>query len=261
MKEQNSKQIINFLTKAGLDEKEIKVYLYSLSNGPQHATSIGKYCNITRTNVYDIVKKLEKKGLCYNMGALYGRKIKANPPSHLKELMETKEKELKLLKDELDDVLPDFKQLENLKYNDKTNVSYFEGKESIKKIFIMALHSTKKNIIIAGSELDIIEALGEEFVINFHTKRTANKIKLYALRPGDKRRNHEIFIDDTKYLREVRLRPEGEVRLKSVLILWDSYIAFCSFKDEPFGTLIENEQMSIMQKSWFDYIWKNSRKI
>src|SRR3989344_5500327 len=83
MPEKNIEQIKKFLLKFGLDSKESSVYLQCLSSGPEHVSRIAKACGLTRTNAYDIVKKLEARGLCYNMGSLYGRKIKANPPKHL----------------------------------------------------------------------------------------------------------------------------------------------------------------------------------
>ncbi len=119
-----------------------------------------------------------------------------------------------------------------------------------------------KNIFIAGSELDMINILGEQFMIDFNEKRVTKKIKLFALRPGNIRGSNNIFKEDIKNLREVRVRPENKIRLKSVIILWDNYISFCSFNEEDmFATLIENELLSKTQKSWFDFIWEKSKKV
>lgn len=256
-----NKIIYNYLTKAGLNDKEIKVYLYCLTNGPTHASIIGKNCNISRTNVYDVTKKLEEKGLCYNMGSEYGKKIKANPPSHIKELLEVKEKEIASLKNNLEEVIREIKKFDNFKPIGAPKVSYFEGKESIKKLFSAILQSEEKVVKIAGSELEMIEVMGVDYMIDFNERRAKKNIKLEALRPGIKRGSHDVFRDDKKYLREIRIRPEKEIRLKSQIIIWGDHVAFCSFNGDSYATQIEDKQMSLMQKSWFDYIWNKSDKL
>ena len=75
MAQSSTKKIRSFLNKLDLNEKEITMYLKGISLPPQHVSQLGKLCNLTRTNAYDVVKKLEEKGLCHNLGSLYGRKI------------------------------------------------------------------------------------------------------------------------------------------------------------------------------------------
>lgn len=262
MNKENNQKIKEFLNKIGLTEKEILVYLHILSSGPQYVAKIGISCKLTRTNTYDVIKKLEEKGLCHNLGSEYGKKIKANSPNQLKDLIEIKEKEIKYYKSEFENIVSDLEKI-NFKDNNKVyNVSYFKGRENLKKLLNLTLLNKEKEILIAGSELDMINILGEDFMINFHKKRIERKIKLSALRPGNIRGKNPIFIEDTKNLREVRVRPENQIKLKSVIIIWDNFISFCSFDEEDiFATLIENEMISKTQKSWFNFIWEKSKKV
>ncbi len=261
MKQEIPNKIKEFLSKAGLDDKETRAYVFLVSNGPHSASLIARACGFTRTNAYDIVKKLEEKGLCFNLGAQYGRKIKANPPSELNTMLELKEKEISRLKADLNEMLPIFNSLDSYKPALQSQVSYFNGREGVRKMFRMSLLAHDKEIIIAGSELEMIQKLGEDFLIDFHSRRTLRRIQLRALRPGKERGTHETFQDDAKYLREIRLRPEGLIRLKSIIVIWDSYIAFCSLSGDIFGTFIENESLAIMLKSWFQFIWEQSKTI
>ena len=261
MKQEIPKKIKEFLSKAGLDDKETRAYVFLLSNGPHTASLIARACGLTRTNAYDVIKKLEEKGLCFNLGAQYGRKIKANPPSELSEMLELKAKEVSRLKNDLHKILPIFNSLDSYKPALQSQVSYFKGREGMRKMIRLSLQSQDKHLVIAGSELDMIEKLGEDFLIDFHTRRAARKISLKALRPGKERGVHEVFKEDQKYQREIRIRPEGLIKLKSTIIIWDSYIAFCSLNGDIFGTLIENESLAIMLKSWFEFIWNQSKLI
>lgn len=250
-----------YLGKLGVNDKETKVYLFIISRDPQLISNIAKGCNLTRTHAYDVVKKLEELGLCHSLGSGYGKKIQASSVDQISDLLEQKEKELLAMKYEFEDLAPVLKSLSSFKPQSKTNVSYFSGSENLKKLINYSLRAEDKMVRMAGSELDFIKILGEEFFINYHERRKGKKICLRALRPGDKRGSNKVFINDSEYLREVRLRPEGEIRLKSNIIVWGSSMAIISLGDELFGTLIENEELSMMMKSWFDFIWLKSKQI
>ena len=124
---EKTNQIKAFLSKLELSSKEIQVYLYLVKHGPHHVTQLARACELTRTNGYDVVKKLEEKGLCFNLGSLYGRKIKANPPAEIKSLIENKIKEASGLKNEFDQIAQLFSQIEIQPKVQKTEVAYFEG--------------------------------------------------------------------------------------------------------------------------------------
>ena len=252
----------DFLIKLGLDTKEIRAYLYCLEHGPQLVSRLAKITGTTRTNTYDTIKKLEQKGLCHLVGSSYGRKVKASDPEDLKGLLDNKAKEIKDLKNELDSVIPSLKKNPMGLISPFTRVSYFDGVENVRKMIWQSLQTKNKKIKIAGSELDMATSLGTEYLNDFHAKRKEKGVFLEALRPDSKRLPGQLFKDDKKYLREVRIRPKGKIRLKSNLIIWDNYIALYSLKDKVvFGTLIESEDLSIMFNTWFEFIWENSRKI
>jgi sugar-specific transcriptional regulator TrmB len=251
-----------FLEKLGLSQKETLAYLYCLEHGPQLVTQLGKVTGTTRTNTYDIIKKLEQKGLCHTTGSSYGRKIKANNPEDIKDLLDNKSKEIKDLKNDFEELLPLLKKGMIQTPSPFTRVSYFEGVDSVRKMLWQSLQSKEKNIRIAGSELDMASSLGKEYVVDFHTRRKTKSIYLETIRPDSNRLEGEVFKNDKAYLREIRIRPKGKIRLKSNIILWDNYIALYSLKDKiVFGTLIESDDMAIMLGSWFDIIWEHSKNI
>lgn len=263
MNDQKLTQLKAYLEKLGLQGKEITVYLYIHSKGPQVVSSIAKGCNLTRTHAYDIVRKLDQLGLCHALGSEYGKKIKALSSKQILELLEQKEREIIGMKAELKIITPLLESLNTYSPEGKSNVSYFSGVDNVRKLLNLSLQVKEPLVRIAGSELDMIEKLGEEFLIHYQTRRKNKKIKLLSLRPGIKRGVHEVFTHnyDKEYLREVKLRPEGEIRLKSNILLWDSSVAIFSFGDEIFGTLIDNTDLAVMMKSWFDFVWAQSKKI
>jgi sugar-specific transcriptional regulator TrmB len=256
-----TQEIKNFLKKLGLSSKEIRIYLYCLQKGPQLMTNIAKATDTTRTNLYDIAKKLESKGVCFATGGAYGKRLEAVSPKDLISLLEHKESEIYDLKEELQILLPFFKEVQEDNLSSTTKVSYYEGKDNLQKLLWKSLDSESKIIRIAGSELDIATALGKDFISKYHQKRLRDEVELKGIRPDSKRLTGDIFQDDKKYLRDIRKRPKGKIKMKSNILIWDNKIALYSLKDNLFGNLIENESMAVMLSTWFDFIWDHSEKM
>ena len=250
-----------FLEKLDLDTKEIRAYLYCLENGPQLISRLAQIIGSTRTNAYDTIKKLEEKGLVHMLGSNYGRKVQASNPEDIRNLLDHKIQKIKSLEKELGQVIPLLKTNTN-PLSPLTRVSYFEGPENVRKMIWQSLQSKEKIIKIAGSELDLAESLGKEFLVDYHNRRKDKKIILETLRPDSKRLGGPEFSNDKMYLREIKIRPSGKIRLKSNMLIWDNFVALYSLKNKiVFGTLIESEDLAIMMSSWFDVIWKQSKQI
>lgn len=250
----------DFLSKAGLTEKEIMAYIYLLANGPQPAGQLAKACGLARTNAYDIIKKLEARGLCSSLGSQYGRLVKASPATEIAEILETKEREASALQGELRNMLPLFEQLAaGQPLQPFSQTAYFNGQEGLRKLLRFSLQASQPIIRTAGSEMDLIASLGIEFMTEYHERRRGKKIALHALRPGKERGRGAAFADDAAYFREIRIRPEGLVKLKSNMMIWDASVALFSGKGDLFGSVITNEPLAMMLKSWFDFIWNKSR--
>ncbi len=257
-----TQKLKDFLTKAGLSDKEILVYTYLLANGPQSASGIAKACGLVRTNAYDIIKGLEAKGLCNTLGSQYGRLVKASPAEDIAGILESREREIDLLKDQLDDILPLFEKLEGGQPTQThSQTAYYNGQEGLRKLLRLSLQSAEPIVRMAGSEIDMIASLGVEFMTEYHERRTSKRINVRALRPGKERGSGVVFANDAKHLREIRIRPEGLVKLKSNIIIWDSSVALFSSTGDLFGSLITHDDLAVMLKSWFDFIWAKSKKI
>lgn len=248
------------LEKIGLSDKESHIYLDLLQNGPRPVAVIAKRAGVTRTNGYDLVKNLEEKGLCFSSGTTYGKKIHAHDPEVLKEIIQEKRRSLDRLHEELNDTLPVFKKSKTTPYVNH-EVTYLEGAENIKKLFTMMAAPHVSQIYGVGSELELEEYVGRETLEAFHEKRKRNHIHFSVLRAGPQRLDGNAFHDDVTYLREVRIRPKGKVRLKSQLYLFDNTIVFLNLFDKPFATIIRNEPLFVMFHSWYEFIWNASETV
>lgn len=256
----NTSSAEDILSKLGLNEKEIHIYLDLLQNGPRPVAVIAQRAGVTRTNGYDLVKNLERKGLCFSSGTTYGKKIHAHDPAVLKEIIREKKRALDHLTEELNDSVHVFKKAKTTPYTNH-EVVYLEGVENIKKIFTMMAAPHVSQVYGVGSELELEEYVGRETLEQFHEQRKRNHVHFSVLRAGPQRLSGVAFHDDVTYLREVRIRPKGKVRLKSQLYLFDNTIIFLNLFDKPFATIIHNEPMFVMFHSWYEFIWNASETV
>ncbi len=245
------------LASLGLSEHEQRIYQDLVTNGPKTVAVLAKRAGLSRTNGYSVANGLVEKGICYYSGASYGKLLHAHPPRSLMSLIQEKRRTLSELEtgvELLETLLP----ANPLMNTSRHTVTYLEGIENIKKIFTLMTAPDISHIYGVGSELELESYVGYETLLAFHERRKREKIRFSILRAGPDRLPGEAFHNDDAYLREVRIRPKGKVRLKSQLYLFNNTIVFLNLFDKPFATVIENEPMFVMFHSWFDFIWSAS---
>lgn len=252
-------EIKKYLENIGLSVNETEVYLFLLKTNDQLISIVAKKCKLTRTNAYDVVKKLEEKGLVIGLGGNYGKKIRANKPNAILELLKSKKDSFTRLEQDFSSIEKLFKALPAQTSAGKYNSQYFNGVENIKKIFSYSLlvdTEPKKEILWAGSEIDLAKIAGDDFVINFHERRVKKSIYLKSLRAGI----HSIEGSSLKFI-DLRLRPKNLIKMKSNILIWGDFVAMVSLKDNIFGILIENHELAWMLSTWFNFIWESSEKV
>lgn len=94
------------LEQIGLTKGEIKVYLALLKLGSSSTGFIAKESQVSRSKLYSILDKLEKKGLASHIeknGVIY---FQAAEPVRIKEYIQEKEKNLKKLEKDFENFIP-----------------------------------------------------------------------------------------------------------------------------------------------------------
>lgn len=252
------KNIAIILNKLGLSEIEQKVYLHGITVPPQVVSALSKQAGLTRSNAYNVISTLQEKGLCWNLGAQYGRKIKFAEPSKLVTLYEQKISSLKELEKEIKNLAVSLNKETYSGPVIQPRVQYFQGIEGCRKLYSDSLTSKEKLIRTAVYE-GIYERFGKEYVDNYIKQRYKRGLKnkiLYAESLAQFDKNYEY---DPTYNREVRIPPKT-VNFDSMIMIYDSRVAIITMSHEIFGTLIESVDFSNTMKGWFDTIWNISKE-
>ncbi len=127
----------NLLQEIGLNKKESAVYLSAISLGPTTILKISRDSGVKRTTAYSVIESLKKKGLMFIEIGLFKTIYKAEHPNKLSLIIE--EKKIKL-----ENLTPELLSLYNLK-SSGSKISYYEGFESIKILYLSLLGEVKKD--------------------------------------------------------------------------------------------------------------------
>lgn len=232
------------LKSAGLTENEAIVYEKLLELGSKPIGVISKKTGLHRRVVYDVTDRLIQKGL---IGYIVenGRKIfSASNPERFKEMIREKE-------NEISQALPFMMELFNsAKEKQKEDTLFFKGKEGLKSIFEDQL-SEGKELFIMGASPEAYEIF--PFYFGWFDKARVKK-KMKAKIIFDKL-DKPIKIS----LAEIRYLPEKYSSNLAINIYGDKVAIILWSKENPFGILIKNKEISEGYRKQFEMMWKMAR--
>jgi len=245
MKQEPHQETIT-LQSLGLTENESKVYLFLLEQGPSTILEITKTLPIHRVNLYDIIKRLQEKGLASSTRE--GRKTycTATDPSYLQKLLQEKQQFL-------EKILPELEKKKQ-KAKAKHEVQVFQGKQGIKAILEDML-KTKSTIYVFGAQGKFQETLPLYFE-QFNHKRKKEKIKLkilYSERIRQLRESHPIQFSEIHYLTHEYTSP-------STTFIYQNKVAIIMWTDPPLGILIESKELNQTYQSFWNILESISKE-
>jgi sugar-specific transcriptional regulator TrmB len=198
------------LRKLGLTEKEVKIYLAGLELGPGPVQKIALATKITRPTVYEIIKKLEEKGLFAETKQKTKRFFVAQSPERILNILRTQKREIEEKEREFIRIISSLEE----KYSKQEGVRSYKGKEGLESLEEIFSFSPTSNITIVSNTKSL------------KFKKAFQKIK--------------------KRLGEIKLR-EIKKNLDGTMIIFDKIIFLPSKKQE--GFLIENKLVINLIKS------------
>ncbi|PID70666.1 hypothetical protein CSB37_01110 [bacterium DOLZORAL124_38_8] len=243
------------LKKIGLSEKEIKIYLVSLSLGVQPASNIARRTGISRSSVYDILKGLMKKGLVNKRDRAGVTVFEVLSPENLLVFLE-QEKESFIKKTEtekqlVENILPLLKSIE-IKSETKPKVKFFEGKVGLRQAYLQTLKCSEKKIRAYANAEEMHKGL-PNFFPKYYQHRTKANIWIDTICP-----DNEISVQrkqfDAVENREIRLIDAQKFDFSPEINVFDNKILYASWK-EQMAILIESEEIAEFHKKMFDLLW------
>ena len=186
------------LRKLGLTEKEVKVYLAGLELGPSSVQNITKVAKITRPTTYEIIKKLEEKGLFAENKEKGKKFFTAQPPESILGILRTQKREIEEKERELIRIIA---SLETRYSGEKEGIKVYKGKEGLEMLEEIISFSSTPEILIVNPRISPIGA----------------------------QKRKKIFQEIKKRLGKVEIN-EINAKLEGSLIIFDKAIFFPSGK-------------------------------
>lgn len=246
------------LKKAGLSQKEAKIYLAGLKAGPVLASFLARKTGINRPNVYDNLKSLIKKGLAYSKGSKYNQRFVMEDPKNLERYLERRKKEIDKMKSYLEMAIPEINSL----YNEKTatpKIKFIEGEEGMRNAVMDSLQCDRKEILAVVSSQEFYEALGVDFTKQYVEERIKSNIATKTIRLKSHEEYGEKFFHQHKeQLRDMRYAPET-VSFSQSFFVYDNTTVYISSIKENFGLVIESQEHAEMMRKMFEVLWGVSK--
>jgi len=239
----NTERTKNILGKIGLSSNEVKIYLTLNDYGSCKAGRIAKIAHLDRSSVYNALKLLLEKGFVSYV--LIG-KIKWFQPTGPKRILEY----LREQEEEIQSILPELHE-RHKRTKIEGQVRLFKGVKGVKSVFLDMVKEGKNNYVF-GSEGQFSERM-PEFAYQFDRMKKEKGIKTQLiLRKGRKELDKKTSTH--RYLPNIS-------ESSAVTNIYGDKIAIIVWTDEPEGIIIENKAAARAYKSYFDFMWKHSKKI
>lgn len=250
--------IDKILKKAGFSDKEIQIYLAGLKEGPVLAHFLAAKTGISRQNTYDILNKLEKKGLVSTTGKKYNTRFAMEAPHNLLRFLDKKKREIEKNRKDLELAMPELESfLKTETFIPK--IKFYEGEDSMRNLLLDSLSCRSGEILAVVPAVDFYETLGKDFTKHYVEERVKRKIRSKTIRLKSREEYEEkYFHEHEKQLREIRYAPKN-VSFASTFFIFDNTVAFISSKKENFGLAIESEEYKDMLLNLFGVLWNVSK--
>lgn len=241
------------LSRIGLDEREVEIYLALLPLKVARASTIAKAAKQSRSHTYLVLRSLEVKGLVSEIERGKVIHFVAEPPQRLLGYVEDREQELHDLKPIVEGALP---MLQNLTppLVGKPRVTMLSGMEGMKQIYRDILREE----FVAFFDAEIML---RTFGCNIVTKLFGKHAKLFG---------QDLLVDNAgarRYLKEIDQHKDYEVRLlpkdihfSTDTIVFGDTIALFAYDSDFTIVRIENQNLADAFRSWHQALWKMSRK-
>ncbi len=237
--------------KIGLSEKETRVYLALLESGGISVRGLAEITKLNRGSVYDILKKLQIRGLVSFYHHETKQKFVAEDPEKLGLLIEEKEQKLKIAKNEIEKIIPELKSIQD-KNGKKPTTKFYEGRLGIRKILedifeVLMKEAQDEKEYFVYSAKEASEDIKDAYP-NFTKDRIKKGIEVKAISLTGGGRTSGL--DERRWL-------GTQQDSATFIIIYAGKCAFISRDalDSPIGVIIENEMIYETQKIIFLQLW------
>jgi len=230
------------LAQFGLSENETRLYLRLLELGTATTGRMMKELNLYSKTVYELLDKLQERGLVSYVMISKIKHFEAATPERLLDLLYEEKDILQSLEKDLKRIMPELKKSRRLA-NDPEHANLQKDLD-----FVLDAALKSRDVLAYGGSEYLRTLL---MIDGWHKKRNNLGINMKIILHKDLRRNKLKY----KALAQRFTATEQPV---SVLILGDT-VAQISWSREPVATICQSKTLAKQQKDYFLENWKKAK--
>ncbi|MBS3145857.1 hypothetical protein J4414_03585 [Candidatus Woesearchaeota archaeon] len=237
------------LVSLGLSRRESEVYYVLLQVDEALASEISEKTKESRTNTYDTINSLIKKGLVSYVIKNNRKYFMATHPKKLLDWIELKKERVEKEKHTVEKLIPDLLKL-RLPKEKKIVVEVYEGKEGLRTMLKETVESsreTKKEFLIFGAIARQLRELDPIYHKRYYEERKKYKI-----------RTRYIFIEGEMHpiapYSEYRYLPKHYKSFVATCIHGDE-ISFWLLAEPEIVILIKSKELAETYRNNFEILW------
>jgi len=227
-------------------------YFMDKNTFEQHAFSLSQLSGIS-----DYLKEQQMYTLMY----FNNKVVAANPPTHLKQLVDKKIASAKLAQEQFPAIIEQLTtNIPNEKEVDKAEIRFYKGKAGVVKIYKEALAGDELRLYVNLTELEkmmIPNTLGFDYAMFENALKNNPNLKIYEIVADTPGSVEQFTLNQTAEKQNYRFKfIPNQVGLTSPgILLYDNKVAIISGKDKAEMIVLNNKDYYINSKKIFDFIW------
>lgn len=251
-----------FLRNLGLNDNEVKVYLYLLTHGESIASVIAKRLAIKRVTSYSTLESLEKKDMVTSFIKNDVAHFDAVEPDDIIELCQQRVHEMQRLQKRASALKNEFSQLRQTgkmpKLEIRGKIKYYQGLEAVTDLIAETLEEKEKEQLCFGLNTYHTELAGDDWSL-YTERRVKSGMKVRSIQPNT---NAAIGYQkrDPQELRTTRLVPKEKFPGDCEINIIGNMIAmFTTGGKEAMGMKMYNPNMAQALRSLFELAWERAQ--
>jgi len=233
----------------GLSKNEAELYESLLELGEASVSKLNQKTNINRRNIYDVLNRMQEKGLVFSV--LQSRETKYKPvdPHKLKEVIQEKERQLD---EQMSELLGLYRSMPK-----KNEVYVYRGPEGWKN-YMRDMVRVGEPAYFIGAKGAWLDERVKNFFPMFQEATKDKKIKYYHLFDWEVQETYPEIFDYVK--EDYRFLPKEYSTIGAVDIFGDhvnilSDVHLGGFDEDFSFTVIVNPVIAESFRTWFRFMW------
>jgi sugar-specific transcriptional regulator TrmB len=247
--------LANSLVELGLNDEQIKIYLYYLTNNKPNISAICNELEINRVRGYQIITQLEQMQLLIKVGANNSKVIAASPLEVLQKL-KAKLNTTQNLSESLSFSIPALIE-SYFTVNQFPKVKYYHGRDGFRTLLDINLLELASGSEYLGMFEDqkFVDIIGDAFLRGWIKRRTEKNITLKLIASVDNKLAKSKITKEQSYMGEIKFTKSTVADIGTLSIAGSKIIYWNTNTLE--AMVIENEEINKFFRTIFYILWES----